>query len=392
MASGPSVPVQQTALPLQHTPKPNTATSLAAVTASTGADTKQSPPGKPEDSPSDDTLPQIKPQLPVDTPPPSSTPQAEKSESCIEDVQHLEAEDAEEEDTAGDFLANIGWYEMEHAYASKPPSPSTCRAEPVSNDFQASTSPMPEAETGEVLELDATQVSTVKSMVVAMGALDVVVSEKSTKGQPGETPGPAGEGDKSPQADETKDSETSLNDDKTEVAPEKTPEKAEESAIKDLKGALPASQDSNDKECAEEKEPAVSLEEEKEAESKHAEESTVSPKPDPAKGRSQTPEIDVESLASSPPAQDDEGEGPSEGVSVSSRRKNRPKLSRWRERRDRERARRKTPKTEPEEAGTDTPLKDEEHTPSKEEEEEGHGEEGDDKDTPSRQEKVSYLL
>lgn len=395
MASGQSVPVQQTVLPPQHTPTPMTATSSATgATASTSSETKQSPPSKEGESPNADPLPQVNPQVPVDTPPPPSTPQAEKCEPHSEDIQDMEAEGVEEKDTAEDFLANIGWYEVEHAYASKPPSPSTGRAEPASNDVQGSTSVVLGTEVEEKkLELDATQVSTVKSMVVAMGVVDVIVSEeRSTRGQPGGPPGPVREGVKSPHMDETKDSETSLNDDKMEAAHEKTPEKPEESAMKESKGTLPASQDSASKEYAEEKEAAVGLEREKEAGATQAEESTVSPKPDNAKGRSQTPEIDVESLASSPPALEDEGEGPSEGVSTSSRRRNRPKPSRWRERRDRERARRKTPKTEPEEVGTDTPAKDEDHTPSKDEEEEGHGGEGDDKDTPSRPDKVSKHL
>ena len=393
MESGPSDPVHQHTLPHQHPPTPITATPAPDVTASTGSETEQAPPSQPGETPGTTTLPQINPQLPVDTLAPSGIPQAETYESCGEDVQHMESEEAMARHTAVGFLANIGWYKVEHAYASKPPSPSTGRAEPAtSDDIQVSTHPVSGAETGEkMVELDATQVSTVKSMVVAMGSssLDVVVSEeRSTRGQLGETPGSAREGVKSPQVDEAKDSETSLNDDKMEAPQEKTPEKAEENAIKELEGTLPAAQDSDSKECAEEKETGVGIEEEKEEGPVQDKESAVSPKPDNVKGRSQTPEIDVESLASSPPAQDDEGEGPCEGVSTSSRRKNKPKLSRSRERRDRERARRKTPKVEPEEVGTDTAVKEEEHMPSKDGEEEGQGGEGNDKDTPTRQEKV----
>lgn len=402
MDSGPSDPVHQDTvpdqhtLPHQHTPTPITATPTPDVTPSTGSEIEQAPPSKPGEALITATLPQLKPQLPVDTPAPSNVPQAETSESCGEDVQHMEGEEAMARHTAVGFLANIGWYKVEHAYASKPPSPSTePRAEPATSDgIQVSTHPVSGAETGEkMVELDATQVSTVKSMVVAMGSLDVVVSEeKSTRGQLGETQGSAREGVKSPQVDEAKDSETNLNDDKMEASQEKTPEKAEESAIKELEGTLPAAQDPDSKECKAEKEPGVGIEEEKEEGTVQDKESAVSPKPDNVKGRSQTPEIDVESLASSPPAQDDEGEGPCEGVSTSSRRKNKPKLSRSRERRDRERARRKTPKVEPEEVGTDTPGKEEEHMPSKDGKEEGRGGEGNDKDTPTRQDKVSKHL
>ena len=395
MESGPSDPVHQHTLPHQHTPTPITATPAPDVTASTGSETDQAPPSQPGEAPCTTPLPQVNPQLPVDTPAPSGIPQAETSESCGEDVQHMESEEAMARHIAPGFLANIGWYKVEHAYASKPPSPSTCRAEPAASDGnQVSTHPVSGAETGgKMVELDATQVSTVKSMVVAMGSLDVVVSEeKSTRGQLGETPGSAREGVKGPQVDEAKDSETSLNDDKIEAPPEKTPEKAEESAIKELEGTLPAAQDSDSKECAEEKEAGVGIKEEKEEGPVQDKESADSPKPDNVKGRSQTPEIDVESLASSPPAQDDEGEGPCEGMSTSSRRKNKPKPNRSRERRDRERARRKTPKAEPEEVGTDTPVKEEEHMPSKDGEEEGRGGEGNDKDTPTRQEKVSEHL
>lgn len=361
--------------------------------ASITPENKQLPPSEAGESPNTDTLVQIKSPLSADTSPPHSTPQPERGEPRSEDTQDMEIDGGKEIDKVEGFLANIGWYEVEHAYASKPPSPSAYRVEPASNDILGATLGVPGSEAAEKkLELDATQVSTVKSMEVAMGVLDaVVVSEDGlSRRRAGVPTSPAREGVKSPLADEAKDSEGSLNEEKMEAGHVKAPERPEESVKKELKETLPAPQDPDGKEHPMEKEAAVDLEREKETETTLVKGSVTSPKPDhSAKGRAQTPEIDVESLASSPLAQDDEGEGPSEGVSASSRRRNRSKQGRRRDRKDRERARRRAHKGEQEGAGSDRPVKIEEHTPSKDEEDEGHGEEGDDKDTPNRPDKVS---
>ena len=392
-ATGQSAPVQHASLPPQHTPASTTpAVSAPGVMASATPETKQPLPSKAGESPNTDTLAQIKSPLSVDTSPSHNAPQPERGEPNSEDTQVMEVDSGKETIKGEGFLANIGWYEVEHAYASKPPSPSVYKAEPASNDTLGSTPVVPGPEAAEMkLELDATQVSTVKSMEVAMGVLDgsVVVSEDMlSRRRPGLPTSPDRELVKSPHADETKDSEASLSEEKTDAGQGKAPETPEESVTKELKETMPPPQDPDSKEHPTEKEATVvDLEGEQDADAAQPKGSVASPKPDD-KGRSQTPEIDVESLASSPLAQDDEGEGPSEGVSTSSRRRNRSKQSRRRDRRDRDRARQRSHKREQEGVVSERPVKVEDRTPSKDEEDEGHGGGGDDKDTPSRPDKV----
>ena len=260
-------------------------------------------PSEPYSSPQMKSPPQsVETQHQSDTPAPSPPPQpvGERS-SQVEDPPELVPVAAEEEEL---FYASVSWCEKEHAYASKSTSPSSFyRASPIPTLLSTNSS---------LAYTDATLVSKVKSMIVAMGNENVLVSDyKVAVDGKCEEPSQSVFRDVGKQESQEMDKEPGDVDSKSE---DEEMEKMDDSGKKDEQDSAVVKVDDKKMDEDEPEQPISPKEapHEEERDDEGREDLPLSPKPEQfSKEQSRSPDIDVESITSSPPTKDHDDDTPS---------------------------------------------------------------------------------
>jgi hypothetical protein len=216
----------------------------------------------------------------------------------------------------GRYYASVAWCQKEHAYASKSTSPTAL----------TSTSPIPPFMSGggvPVAYTDATLVSKVKSMVIAMGNENVLVSDLKVTTMESKLDKPPQSlfSESGRQESQEVDKDGTEFDSKSEEEDEEEIEKMDATERKDEEEPSVVKVDEEKKTDEEENEAQISLQDETHEEDKDStekEDQPSSPKVEETlKDRPRSPEIDVESIASSPPARDQDDDTPTATPSTS---------------------------------------------------------------------------